>query len=93
MTLPRESGTGKIVKDRLIILTGTLGNQMTKATMKIVYIYSPHIINTGMIFFVAINKITFVKQGMYLLLIKLMLSPSPPPGICDLSDFGYPVEV
>ena len=67
MTLPRENGTGRIVKNRLIILTGTLGNQMTKATMKIVYIYTPHIMSTGMIFFVVINKITFVKQGMYLL--------------------------
>jgi hypothetical protein len=36
MTLPRVNGTGRIVKHRLIILTGTLANQMTKATMKIV---------------------------------------------------------
>jgi hypothetical protein len=67
MTLPRVNGTGRIVKNHLIILTGTLANQMTKAIMKIAYIYSLLEMSTGMILCVVANNISFVKQGLYVI--------------------------
>lgn len=66
MTLPRVNGTGTIVINRLIILTGPLGNQMTTTTEKIVYIFTLDKMSTGMIIGVVIINISFVKQGLYI---------------------------